>query len=115
GRRAVAPQNQRSLRLDSPPDYGLAHGTRLDLVLARSAQLGRSQDHVARASRRLVGRKQGWAVAALDRNVARMVDAVSRRSANGGRLSVTTRPRALRSRDGRALPAARPLLDSPGA
>ena len=50
----------------------------------------------------VVGRQQGRPVAAAHRDAARLADALSRRPAHGGRLSLPPRRGALRSRDSRS-------------
>ena len=52
-----------------------------------SAQLGRPQADAAGAQGRVVGRQQGRAVAAADRDAARVADALSRRPPHRGRAA----------------------------
>ena len=67
GRGAAAAPHRRELRAPPPPDGRLGRA-RLDLVLARPAQLGQPQADAAGAQGRLVGRQQGRALAAAHRD-----------------------------------------------
>ena len=90
GRGAAAAAHRRQLRAHPPPDdrLGRAH---LDLVLAGPAQLGQPQADAAGAQGRLVGREQGRALAAADRDRARLADALPRRPAHRGRQPLPAR------------------------
>ena len=104
GRGAAAAAHRRQLRAPPPPDDRLGRA-RLDLVLARSAQLGQPQADPAGAQGRVVGRQQGRPVAAAHRDRARLADALPRRAPHGVGQPLSARARALRARQAGAVPA----------
>src|SRR5437667_176582 len=83
----------------------------LDLLLSRSAALGKSQAYAGSPSWRLVGRQQNWHVASPDRDFERLADDLSRGAKNAFQLDLSARPGSVRpSRTGQ-VPDSRGFLD----
>src|SRR5579872_5529894 len=72
-------------------------GSHVDLVLSRSALLGKAQTHAGSPPWCLVGRKQNWLVTAPHRNFQRMARLLPRSAAHAFRLSISIGIGSLRS------------------
>src|SRR5437762_5298501 len=110
GRSSSASKDRWILGLD-PSAHDATRHSHLDLLLSRSAALGKSQAYAGSPSWRLVGRQQNWHVASPDRDFERLADDLSRGAKNAFQLDLSARPGSVRpSRTGQ-VPDSRGFLD----